>query len=76
MADEDPVGEKYIVGRAEYDPMGDEIANAKTYTFDIIKEADFLTATCPELHIILSAPDWESLEDKINEAYIKYETEK
>lgn len=62
---EEPVGEKYAVGDSK-----------NTYIFDIIKEADFLTATCPELQIIISAPDWVSLEDKIHNAYMKYELEK
>ena len=70
-SDEIPEDNIYIVGKAQFTPESDldGINVIEQYVFDIIQEGIFLTATCPELHLIVSSPDWESLETKINNVY-------
>ena len=42
----------------------------KTYMFEITKEGDQLIASCSELHLIISADNMESLQNKIQEVYM------
>ena len=71
MTDELPESRKYTVGSINFDPSktDDNFSLKETYIFDITQEADYLTGSCTELHLIVSAPDWESLQIKMNNVY-------
>ncbi len=74
MNDEFPP--QYILGLIKLDPdksyEEEDVLNTnplETYVFDITKEGDLLVASCTEYHLIISAPNWEELEPKINSTF-------
>jgi len=74
---------QYILGLVRLDPDKPfneaDLFNAEqleTYVFDIIEEGELLVASCNEYHIIISAPTWDELEPKINNAFQKDVKEK
>lgn len=66
---------RYLLVVMEFDPtvpIEEQVQKPmRTFTFDITKEADYLTGSCIELQMICSAPTWSALEIKINEMYEK-----
>jgi hypothetical protein len=64
---------KYTLGVMKFDPNNPmDFVNQepeKIVDFDIVREADYLTASCNELHLIVSGANWDELEPKINKVF-------
>ena len=73
MDENETFPQKYIVAKVKFEQDKefnfDDLNVMEQHVFDITKEAEYLTANCPELHLIVSAPNWKALEKKIENVY-------
>ncbi len=71
MSEEDyPPQYVMAVARLDLDEI-DSLDIVETHVYDITKEGDMLTASCSDLHLIISAGNWSELEPRICKIHTK-----